>query len=134
MSRKTSVIQGDNALLLPKLNLIRINDSVFSSGIMDPNVNKTPTYENGSAVEIKPTGVIAQPEPVNYEHLEEEEAKTNGGIIANLKMVLQLTVTKRMLVLMPEILWCGISIAYYSGMLVLIMSDSLEEVGDDNPQ
>ncbi len=47
--------------------------------------------------------------------------------------VLRLSVTKRMLVLMPEILWCGISIAYYSGMLVLIMSDTLEQVGDDEP-
>jgi hypothetical protein len=51
-----------------------------------------------------------------------------------LKAVLRLAITKRMLVLMPEILWCGISIAYYSGMLVLIMSDSLMQVGDDDPQ
>ena len=50
----------------------------------------------------------------------------------NLKAVLKLAVTKRMLVCMPEILWCGISIAYYSGMLVLIMSDSLLQIGDDD--
>jgi hypothetical protein len=74
------------------------------------------------------------PPPVNVEYVHNEDDEKISGIKENLMAVLRLSVTKRMLVLMPEILWCGISIAYYSGMLVLIMSDSLEEVGDDDPQ
>lgn len=41
-----------------------------------------------------------------------------------------------MLMILPEILWCGTSIAYYSGQLVNIMSYSLASevppVSDDN--
>jgi hypothetical protein len=81
-----------------------------------------------------PGGDRQIPPPVNVEYVHNQDDEKISGIKDNLIAVLRLSITKRMLVLMPEILWCGISIAYYSGMLVLIMSDSLAKVGDDDPE
>ena len=39
--------------------------------------------------------------------------------------VLNLVVDKRMLILLPQILWTGISISYYSGILAVIISGSI---------
>jgi hypothetical protein len=56
------------------------------------------------------------------------------GVIANLVAVCKFSVTKRMRILLPEILWCGVSIAYYSAMLILMISDTLAAVGDDDSE
>ncbi|CDW79472.1 major facilitator superfamily protein [Stylonychia lemnae] len=44
--------------------------------------------------------------------------------------VLHLIQTKKMLPLIPQLLWVGISIAVYSGILVIIIIDT-EKIGDD---
>jgi hypothetical protein len=56
------------------------------------------------------------------------------GMLANIIAVFKFSVTKRMRILLPEILWCGVSIAYYSAMLVLMISDTLASVGDDDAE
>ena len=43
--------------------------------------------------------------------------------------VIQLSFNKRMMFLMPEILWTGISIAYFSGILVSMMTLSMADNG-----
>ncbi len=50
----------------------------------------------------------------------------------NVSSVFKLAFHRRMRMLMPEILWTGISVAYYSGILVTMMSLVLKDVGDDN--
>ncbi len=47
-----------------------------------------------------------------------------------LTKILKLTINKRMRLLLPELIWTGISIAYFSGILVSMMSLCLAEVGD----
>jgi MFS family permease len=45
--------------------------------------------------------------------------------------VWKLAINKRMLKLLPELAWTGISISYYSGILVDMMTTTLDNVGDD---
>lgn len=45
----------------------------------------------------------------------------------SIKKILKLSNNKRMRFLIPEIFWTGISIAYYSGMLVEMMSASIAD-------
>lgn len=37
----------------------------------------------------------------------------------------RMAINKRMLVFLPQLLWTGVSIAYYSGILVSVISDSV---------
>lgn len=47
----------------------------------------------------------------------------------NIVSVGRMAIDRRMLMLMPQILWTGVSVAYYSGILVDIIADSV--VGTD---
>jgi hypothetical protein len=43
--------------------------------------------------------------------------------------VFKLAISKRMLPLLPELIWTGISLAYFSGILVEMMSSCLNDYG-----
>ena len=49
------------------------------------------------------------------------------SLLGNLKKVFNLAISKRMRTLMPELVWTGISIAFYSGVLVGMMSLQLSQ-------
>jgi len=46
----------------------------------------------------------------------------------------QFFANRRFLILAPQLFWTGISIAYYSGNLVEMMSDALEKEGKNDQE
>ena len=74
--------------------------------------------------DVASTAVGEQSEAPSYAELTREVVKRD------MRLTLQLTVDKRMLFLAPEILWSGMSLAIYTGLLVLTISESV--TGNEN--
>ena len=74
--------------------------------------------------EASSTGLGEESEAPTYAELTREVVKRD------MKLTLQLTVDKRMLFLAPEILWSGMSLAIFTGLLVLTISESVK--GNEN--
>lgn len=53
---------------------------------------------------------------------EDEVALTMGE---RFKSIMRMATNKRMLWFLPQLLWTGVSIAYYSGILVTVISESV---------
>jgi hypothetical protein len=55
-----------------------------------------------------------------------------SGIRADIKQTLILIIDKRMLYLAPQILWAGMSLAIFTGLLGVQISDSVQEDASNN--
>lgn len=60
----------------------------------------------------------------------EQQAPPNSSdftrdVLADMKSVLNMALSKRMRLMIPLSVWTGISIAFYSGILVCILTDTM---------
>jgi len=56
----------------------------------------------------------------------EEHAINQNTVIEDLKSIINLLIDKRMMYLAPEILWAGMSLAIFTGLLVLSISETIK--------
>ena len=49
------------------------------------------------------------------------------GLLENMNETFKLIISKKMRRFLPQLLWCGVSIAYWSAMLIPIMELKLEK-------
>jgi len=65
--------------------------------------------------------------PVKVKH-----ANKGDSFGESIKYTLLLMTSKRMLVLLPQIFWTGISIAYWSGLVAIIVARTIPDESENN--